>query len=263
MPPKVLTRSTIKGDNTESELCDLLKELRSTIDRNHTDISNLVQTEVSSIRTDFQNHFSGFNEQIATVNKDIKAQSERVDYVEHVMENNNRTKRLNDTVIRGVPSSVANLPSLFEAISKFIKFNHSKYNCLNNIFRVGNRNNDIAPIVVQFTSQLFKREFMTKFIKSGPLKLSNIGINNNNNIVYVSDNLTKFNSTIHQKALQLLKNKQLTKVQTRSGFVFVQFNEDTEPIKVNKPEELPNLNDSDNNSVDLNNVTVVEQQNQN
>ncbi|KAJ6634854.1 hypothetical protein Bhyg_13435, partial [Pseudolycoriella hygida] len=102
---------------------------------------------------------------------------------------------------------------------------------VNNIFRVRGNNDVAPPVIVQFTTSLYKREFMLNYFKFGQLKLSDIGCNSDNR-VYASDNLTKRNGDIHRTALQMLKDKKLFKVQTRSGFVFVQLSADCKLVKM-------------------------------
>lgn len=240
-------------DVSSNQICDLLQQINAKMDKNHSDLTTQLQSESTSIRSDFHNHFSVFDDKIASVRFDLQMQSDRVDIVESIIESNNRTKRFNDVILRGIPVNEKDLTGVFDAISKFIKFIHFNFTCVNNIFRVAIKNGN-APIIVQFTSILFKRQFMTNFIKSGRVKLSDVGMESSA-YIYVADNLTKINGEIHHKALQLLRDKKLSKVQIRSGFVYVQMPDATESIKITN---LDDLND-DIETTDVD-QTIIEQQ---
>ncbi len=80
---------------------------------------------------------------------------------------------------------------------------------------------------------------MNLYFKHGKLNQHDIGCTTTNRI-YASDNLTKTNGTIHYKAIQLLKTKQIWKVQIKSGLIFVQFSEtDNDMVKINTLDDLP------------------------
>lgn len=233
--------------------------LNTKLDKNHDDITSKLQDESKSIRADLQNHFTSLNNKVSSMENDVQTNSIRVNQLESDLENNNRTKRLNDVVLRGIPIIQKDMFKIFEDISRVIKFQPTKYECLNSIFRIGSRNtnNQSSPIIIQFTTQLYKREFMSLYFKYGQLKLRDIGGNSNTRI-YASDNLTKHNSDIHHEALKLLKSRLLVKVQIRSGFIFVQYPDKDILVKINKREELPDasINDAAGYPVDMNNTIV-------
>ncbi|KAJ6647970.1 hypothetical protein Bhyg_03195 [Pseudolycoriella hygida] len=207
---------------------------------------------------DFHNLFEAYEAKLDSINKDVSNQTERVNKIENDIENNNRMSRLNDVIIRGVPANQTDLLKMFVSIAKAIKFNHSKYDCVNNIFRIrGNKNT--SPIIIQFTTSIYKREFMSSYFKFGQLKLSDIGCESNSRI-YVSDNLTKHNSDIHHKALQLIKDKRLSKVTTRSGFIFVQQLNSDDIVKVSDLEGLLKLCNENGSETNILDDTVIENQ---
>lgn len=250
MPPKtttIKTRSVSESipDNNEN-ICALLKNLDAKLDVRVNDLASDLTTkyehESNGIRAEIQKHFGTLDNKVEGVIKDLQVQTERVGVVESSIEDNNRSKRLNDIVLRGIPVyQNEQLLKMFESISKAIKYEHPIHACINNIFRIGKRNintGSASPIIVQFTTLLYKREFMSQYFKHGDLKLSDIGGNTSNRI-YASDNLTKHNGVIHHRALQLVKTKQLQKVQIRSGLVFITYPGVSNSIKVNNIEELP------------------------
>lgn len=247
-PVPVNTNPMNSTTNSDNEVCQLLKSLSSKVsgldkkfDSVHNDLAAKLEQESNNIRTDFHQRFDSFTNKITAIETDIERQSERVNKVEDEIETNNRIKRLNDVVLRGVPNDMKDLHAMFGSISAAIKFQPTKFECLNNIFRIGNKNNGSysSPIVVQFTTQLYKREFMNCYFTYGQLNQSDIGCPTNSRI-YASDNLTKTNGTIHYKALQLLKSKQIWKAQIKSGLVFVQFSESINSmVKINSLDDLP------------------------
>lgn len=236
-----LTEIVNKTDINEN-ICALIKNLDSKINARlgdlQGDLSKKFEHESNGIKSEIQSHFIAFDEKFECVESDLRKQTERVDIVESSIENSERLKRLNDVVIRGIPMyNNEQLTKLFELISKAIKFDHRVNSCLNNIFRINRSTDKASPIIAQFTSMLYKREFMRNYFKHGQLKLRDIGGDSDKRI-FVSDNLTKKNSDILSKALELLKLKHLSKVQTRAGFVYVTYADHTNPIRISRLDEL-------------------------
>lgn len=238
MPPK--TRSDISSAEPDKVL-QLLTKLDTKIDKISSDFKVNLDKQTVSVRNKFQKHLMYFDNKLINV---INIQSDKVSELELINENNNRIARLNDVIIKGVPiMQNEKLFEIFDKISAAIKFNQSKFTSLNNLFRLKAPNNSLpAPILLQFSTQLLRREFMSKYFAHGKLKLSNIGISSENRI-YACDNLTKLNNNIFQKALKMVTNKQLTKVRTRAGFVYVQFTNTDELVPIKNIDELQDSDD--------------------
>lgn len=111
---------------------------------------------------------------------------------------------------------------------------------IKSIFRVGNRNNGKnldSTIMIKLFSPYDKNFLLRsinefkKFIKTN-LKLSHIGINNDDKNFFVNENLTKANYLIFKHATQLRSQNKLKSVFTRRGLVFIKLDSDTDPIHV-------------------------------
>lgn len=78
---------------------------------------------------------------------------------------------------------------------------------------------------------------MSKYFAFRQLNLRSIGMDSDQRI-YASDNLTKTNFDIQQKAVRLLKEKVIFKVHTRNGHVYVKFKEDESFVLVQNSDDL-------------------------
>lgn len=180
-----MTRSNSKPQESDTEtnaVTDLLMKLDTKMDKMRSDITVNLEKQTKIVRNEFQKHLSEFDNKLVNV---INSQDERLCDLEAIKENDDRVARLNDIIIKGMPV-VQN-----EKISAAIKFNQSIFTSINNIFRLKPlHQNQPAPILIQFSTQLLKRDFMSKYFSHGQLKLKDIGLSSENRI-YASDNLTK------------------------------------------------------------------------
>lgn len=175
----------------------------------------------------------------ASVKALVNEQSERIDSIVASAADNDRVSKLNDVIIRGIPyTSGEKLLSMFQSIAKAIGFQPNVQNSVNDVFRLGNGN---KPILVQFVSQILKRQFMVKYFSKKTLNLSHIGVASSENRIYCSDNLTADHNNIYVRAVQLLKSNRLSKVNTRNGFVYIKYLEADNFVKINEISDLPSL----------------------
>lgn len=250
MPPPV-TRATCDQTKEMSEISVMLskldkkmdvnqKQFNTKIDNIRNDLSVKLDDQLINIRSEISSSLELFRSDIeANVKALVNEQSARIDSVVASVVDNDRVTKLNDVIIRGIPyHSGENLLSIFQSIAKVIKFKPDVRYSVNNVFRLGNGN---KPILVQFVSQILKRQFMVKYFSKKNLNLSHIGIVNNENRIYCSDNLTADQNNIYVRAVQLLKSKRLNKVNTRNGFVYVKYLDADNFVKINQISELPEL----------------------
>lgn len=239
MAPTTRNESSSVAKSESDKILDFLSKLDSKIDKVGSEVKTNLDKQTVKLRQEFQKHLSEFDDKLLNV---INEQSAKISVLETVNENNERLTKLNDVIIKGVPT--ANNEKLFEVfdkISKVIKFGQSKFMSLNNIFRLRPTSEGRpSPILLQFTTQLLKREFMSKYFAHGSLKLSDIGFSSDARI-YACDNLTKRNNAILQAALTLVAKKQITKARTRAGYVYVQFLNATDFVWIKDADELVDI----------------------
>lgn len=222
------------GLSDTDKIFSFLNKLDAKFDKISEDFKSDLGRQSLEVRKDFQKHLSEFDNKLVCV---INEQSAKVCELESVNENNERISRLNDVVIKGVPNGHNDkLFEIFDKISVAINYEHSKFSSLNNLFRLKS-SGDSHPILLQFSTQLLRREFMSKYFAHGGLKLSHIGITSDSRI-YACDNLTKKNNAILQKALAMIRDKRLSKVRTRAGYVNVQFPNSDDFILIKSIDEL-------------------------
>lgn len=236
MAPITRKESNPGTNNDSDKILDFLKRLDSKVDKVGSEVKTSLDKQTVKVREEFQKHLSDFDDKLINV---INEQSAKVCELESINENNERLGKLNDVIIKGVPFAKGEkLFEIFDKISSAIKFGQSKFSSLNNLFRLRSSiEGRPPPILLQFSTQLLKREFMSKYFVHGNLKQSDIGLTSNNRI-YACDNLTKRNNAILQKALSMVADKQLTKARTRAGYVYVQFLNAADFVLIRNADEL-------------------------
>ncbi|KAJ6642744.1 hypothetical protein Bhyg_07698 [Pseudolycoriella hygida] len=225
-----MPRSNSDLTKESNEIYAMLSKLDKKMD------TNLMQfnTEVDELQAELS---AKFNEQTKSIkiNTMVHEQCERIDSVESSIADNERVSKLNDVIVRGIPyDSNENLLKILQATSDAIGFEDKLLLSVNNIFRLGSGN---KPILVQFVSNILKRQFMANYFVKLNLKLSDIGFTGNDSRIYCCDNLTSLNNSIHVKAVQLMKSDR--KIQTRNGFVYVKFPGGSNFVKVISLSDLP------------------------
>lgn len=237
MPP---TRSIIE-QQCEDKIETLMKSLELKMDRNHQDITSKIDQQTNMIRDEFSKNLIDFQTKIENnVQRDLSNHSSRVEQLSAVVANIERETKLNDVILRGIPSTDnERVMNIFDQVCTTIGF-ELKCSAVNNVFRLGTTKNNTdrnTAILVKFSSLVLKREFMSKYFAFRNLNLRSIGMDSDERI-YASDNLTKTNFDIQQKAVKLLKNKVIFKVHTRNGHVYVKFNEDGPFVLVQNSDDL-------------------------
>lgn len=201
MPTRTQSKAEQSVGENVSDISSLLIKLDKKMDAVDAKIDSKIDSLAISIQSELSKTLEGFRSNIEAEVKSIcDAQSERITSVESTIVDMDRISKLNDVIIRGVMLTESeNLLSVFKAICDSIKFKCNTNYCVNNIFRLGRANT--SPILVQFVTQLSKRNFMVKYFAKKDLNLSHIGVNNNKNRIYCSDNLSAINNNIYMKAM--------------------------------------------------------------
>lgn len=216
--------------STDDKVLLLLNKLEEKIDSNHKDIGDKIQQQSINFRDEFSKSLNQLESKMDDkMQNSLSCHASQLDKLACIIENNERLAKLNDVLLRGIPTNKnESLLSLFDQISTTIGF-EAKRSAVNNIFRFGTETN--APILVKFLSIILKREFMTKYFAHRELTLSAINMDSQNRI-YASDNLTKANYDIQQKAVKMLKEKVISKINIKSGLVYVKFKDGLDFVKI-------------------------------
>lgn len=168
----------------------------------------------------------------------------RINILENFRADTIRTDRLNDVIVKNVPQlKQENLQTMFENICETIGFQHDLYQSVNTMFRLGKLSKNgirSPPILIKFTTQILKQEFLSKYFSFGKLCLRSFGFESDDR-VYINENLSPAINNIYAKALSLKKNKLIDKVVTKSGYIFVKFPGRTDLIKISNLSELPKI----------------------
>lgn len=237
------TRSNSVSDGdvlTKSGFEAIMARLEKKIDSQKNDFNDTVDRAIEKLTANFD--------------KSIGYTNRRVNKIEATLDDNDRISRLKEIVINGIPVVAnENLLQIFEKIAVVIGFNRQCCYIVDIIFRLGKSKTsarpsqiNFAPILVRFTTQLLKNEFLQLYFKHRNVTLVHIGFNDCEDRVYVNHNLTKSTSILHKAALKLKKSGKILNIRIKSGFVFVIWHGTTTPVRITTLNELqidnsPNL----------------------
>lgn len=134
--------------------------------------------------------------------------------------------RLGDVILRGLPltgnESNEYLVGLVGKISTRVRSRLAPQDIIECVVLRGRKSGEGRPdasLLVRLVSPAVRREFFTKYIRHRPtLKTDQIGLNVSNRIV-ISDNLTKRNMEIKNKAIRAKMDGKIGRVSVRNGVV--------------------------------------------
>lgn len=222
----------------------------------------LLDSKISSMNDMWKNELS------VILNKHMKdAESKLVDVSKRIESNENkielleRKSRINDIIIRGIPyKDRENLVNFFVKLAAEIKFPYDNMYSVSSIFRLGKPRKPVLaeasstisgtggadvlistkppPILVTFTTPRLKGAFCRLFNKCDNLNYNKIGLDGSTNRIYLTDNLTKTNSDILRKAIEVKASNRIDKVQVRNGIVLINHTNDPIPVKVHNIMDL-------------------------
>lgn len=269
-----ITRSnstSLKATNMD-KICIMLKQLQLTVDANQkksderfasleTKLSSQTEVWKSEINNVLANHLKVTETRIDHLASKL---SSFAGTVEEKMESLDRQNRLNDVLIRGIPTTEReNIFHLYEKLAKVLKFPYETMYVVNSIFRLNKNNvasnmNLSPPILLKFATPILKRAFFNQYLKFQNLRLSDIGFTSTERI-YINDNLTKKNSMLYKKAIEMKSAKQIDKLQVRNGLIFVKNPHSENFVKINSIKDLRHSeNDTQLQSTDYLNKTMLQ-----
>lgn len=249
-----------KSDSVDVHSDNRILKLLLKLDSDVNVLSDKIDQQTLDIRKEFHDNLNKFESKIEEKVKClIEDQSVKLSQIEFELENKSRLDKLDEVIVKRVPFNKGEkVLDIFHKIALAIKFEHSHHVLVQNIFRLGVHNNN-PPILIRFMSQLLKREFLVKYFAHKSLNLSEIGIISGDltrNRIFVSDNLTKSNNEIYQKAISLKKDNKISKVNVCAGLIFVLFPNNEALTKITHMDQLDiNFNDdsiASNESMDSN-----------
>ncbi|KAJ6644633.1 hypothetical protein Bhyg_09602 [Pseudolycoriella hygida] len=217
-----LNTSVYKSDD---KVYSLLKTLNLKIDKNHKRVGQQIDDLCINHRDEVRKHLQEIESKMDDkIQKRLSFNASEMDRLASVVENNERLSKLNDVILKGIPNNRnEKLMDVFDRVSSVIGFETTS-NSVNTILRLKSGNNQTSsPILVKFLSANSKQDFMMKYYAHRDLKLSAIGLDSEDRI-YATHNLTKHNFELQLKAVQMLKEKKIVKIQIRAGLVYVKFN---------------------------------------
>lgn len=234
--------------NSSDKIFQMLRTMQATIDTNaktsnekfaslHSQITSINNTWKNELTGILHKHLEDVDIKLATFSGNV---AKRIDLHDIKIEQLERKLRGNDILIRGIPfKDKENLVQFFDKLAKEIKYPYDNMYSLSSIFRLQNSQHQNAtsnnvyppPILATFSTPRLKSAFCRLF-NSANLNQLNLGIDNTNHRIYITDNLTKTNRDILQKALQMKSSGLISKVQVRNGFVLVQRLNSNEIVKV-------------------------------
>lgn len=242
-------KSVYKTDKCDEKMLSMLTKLNMKIDKNHADIGAKIDQISTNHRDELSKNLCEMESKMdEKYTKSFATNTSHVDHLISIVENNERLTKLNDVVLKGIPTyQKENLVNVFDQISLAIGF-EEKCSAVNIIIRLKRGSNQIAPpILVKFVSAIKKRDFMTRYYTRRDLNLNAIGMKTTDRIC-ATDNLTARNFKIQVEAVKMLKDNKISKIHIRSGLVHVQYNGAAEFIKIESIDDLK-LKSSDANVI--------------
>lgn len=180
----------------------------------------------------------------SNVNKNTKAvteMSQELDDVKRQLSNLQRVNNLCSLKICGIPVSTEKNYDItaIKNIAKFynINLNHNSIDYCSRL-KIKDKTKNIAPIVVRFSTKVIAEEILHSYFESKPLVLSDVTEETVHSRIYINENLTQQNLRLYYECLRLKRSKQISKVMSRRGTVYISEAKDSKPIKIESLEYL-------------------------
>lgn len=120
---------------------------------------------------------------------------------------------------------------------------------LRDVYRVPNKNDPLkSTVIAEFSNTQIKTKFLNTarhFSKAKDLKISNLGIENNNSALYISESLTAKSRRLHFLARDVAKSKNFKYCWTSNGNVYLRREEGSEYILIKNEAQLMSLSKSE------------------
>lgn len=148
-----------------------------------------------------------------------------------------RTNRLSDVIIRGIPY-VPNENSSKIIMNVATRINH-QISPYFEAFRLKPKCN--SPIVVRLSCIAEQKAFLSAFRRVKGVKLSQLDGFSSTSSIYANESLTPYNNSILREALKLRREETIFGVRTKNGFVFIKRGPDDLEVRVNSVADLQPL----------------------
>lgn len=205
-------------------------------------IVNSLKSEITTIRTEFKGDISSLasnlKSSVANFDSQQAAQSDRIERLEDTIA---RMQRNLELVISGIPvvadesckeivnkiATAIGFPLTLETTSAF-RLHKSGSHHAKRLSRIANAtgyhqntNNTIHPLIlIKFSSQSDKTNFIGKYLTYKSLSLKDIGLQSEQRI-YIKENLTPSNYKIFQRCAAAKRDNLISKFHTRDGICYI------------------------------------------
>lgn len=237
----------------------LRDELKTMGEELKIDLQNQLKEDIKvmgdGLKSELQGQIDRINTRIHVIEENINVQlNEMRGNVDKCNERSSvndddliRLSKLNELRIKGIPySNDENLNGLFGSISQQIGFDTNNPNHWPDLVRSYKRNyqtNETTPlpmIIVKFMAKHIRNRFYSLYldrIKTKPILLEHIGLSQGGAIV-IGENLTVNNQTIFKEALKMKRDKQILRVKTVDGLVYIKPTATANPILIRSQRDL-------------------------
>lgn len=229
-----------KSVNSIDRVCAMINKLQQTVEKNNkasNDKFSLLEGKISTLTDVWKSELNSmFSNHLKKCDTNYNSLSSKVTSMENLivdkLEYMDRKNRQSEIIIRGIPANDnENLYALYNKLASVLKFPYEMAYVLSSIFRLNNKSSSASsagihqqpPILLKFTTPYLKQSFFKQYIQFNHLKLKDIGIDSNNRI-FISDNLTKKNSLLYKKAMDMKTANIIDKIHVRNGLVQVKYN---------------------------------------
>lgn len=208
------------------EVIDTLNNLEKRIDNETLDINN----QIDVIHTQFTNSMLEVKNEL---DHELRLMNDKIEEIKIANSNTNRALEL---TISGLPEMDSDeLQSTISKICSLISFEMKTIVDIRRLFHTHqSTHGPMSNVIICFASTMSRRLFHSKyftFIKTDPLKLSHIGIDNQSRI-YINENLSKQCLDILKKAKSLKKNGKIAGVQSYDGQIYVFHRENQQQFEI-------------------------------
>lgn len=205
------------------------------------DLWTRIESKFDSFKQDLDKRIDGLENSLAAFKTECGTKIDRladsVSGVRHDVDHANasigRLEKANELIISGVPYlQNEDLAAAYSGIAKKLGYNESCFPLVSlaRLAKLPIAVGSAPPILCEFALRSDRNAFYASYLNQRDLNLSHIGFNNNNRI-YVNENLTKEDRVIRAAALRLKKEGKIQKVYSRNGIVYAKGrgNEPAEP----------------------------------
>lgn len=236
------SRKEIEGmsDDDVSTLGDLWTKIQGLFEDTNSRIDSCkvelehritsVETKLTELKTECSVSVKQISELLDETRTDLTAVSNQLD----------RFERAHDLLINGVPySQTEDLQMVFKMIAAKLGFNASDtpIASLKRLSKQAITVGTSPPILCQFAIRNQRIELYGRYLRSRNLSLRDLGFENNNRI-FLNENLTPLAREVRSKVLKLKKQGKLHQVYSRDGIVFVRTAAGADPVGMLSTDQL-------------------------